>query len=213
MSHKKKQLALTKSLMLESLFGPAPILESEESQAYDTFLERVAVTVAPADVIEEMFVRHFVDLSWENNRYAALKAAVIKAAIPSALQDILAPLVDGSWRFGAIDVYDEHGALKPRPSLEYANDYIRRDAQRIDEINNILRKASLTMKDVEFRAMDLAMDKLDRINQVMSRLEARRNALMGEIERRRKTLAADLRRVTDTVDAEFEEIEPMGGAA
>ena len=107
MSHKKKQLALTKSLMLESLFGPAPILENEDSRAYDAFLERVAVTVAPADVIEEMFVRHFVDLSWENNRYAALKAAVIKAAIPNALRDILAPLVDGRWRLGAIDVYDD----------------------------------------------------------------------------------------------------------
>ena len=166
------------------------------------------MTVAPADVIEEMFVRQFVDLTWESNRYAALKAAVVKTAIPSALQDILGPPVDGSWRFGAIDVYDEHGALKPRPSLEYVNDYIRRDAQRIKEINDILRKASLTMKDVEFRAIELAIDKLDRINQIMSRLENRTKALLQEVDRHRRTLAADLHRAADTVDGEFEEIEP-----
>lgn len=190
--------------MLDCVTEPAPILESEDSKAYNEFLEAVIATVRPADVIEQMWTQRVVNWSWEIRHYSELKQFVIKSAMPEALRQILAPLTDGPWRFGARDVYDPEGALRPTPSMEYANDYIRGDAKRIKEINGILNEANLTMKEVEFRAMDLVMDKLEQISEVIAKLNARCNALLGEIERRQKVLAANLRRA---VDAECKQVE------
>ncbi|MGA7802485.1 MAG: hypothetical protein WCC36_16930, partial [Gammaproteobacteria bacterium] len=160
-----------------------------------------------SDVIEHIWTRDFVDLSWRMRHYGALNVSVVKDAKPKALQEMLAPLVDGPWRFDAFDVYDEHGALKPRPSAELSNDYIRGDEKGIKEIVEILRDANLSMKDVEARATVLSLDKLEQIDQLASKLNARRNALLGEIEYRQKTLAAKLRRAADTVDGDFKEID------
>jgi hypothetical protein len=92
--------------------------------------------------------------------------------------------------------------------VEYANDFIQRDAERIEEINKTLREVHLSMKDVEARATLLTMDKPERIGHLMSKLNARRNALLGEIERRQKAFAASLRQAADAVDGDFKEIEP-----
>lgn len=62
------------------------------------------------------------------------------------------------------------------------------------EIVDILHEANLYMKDVDAHAMVLAMDKLERIDQMVSKLNAPRNALLREIERCRETFAANLRR-------------------
>ena len=206
--NKKNQIATKSSSVIDSVFRPSPALEQENSQAYEALLKSVFEAVNPSDVIERMWTWEFVGLSWEMRRYDALKIFVIKAATPQALQEILAPLIDGQWKFGALDAYDENGARRATPSMAHANDYSRGDANGIKAIVEILREANLTMKDVEEHATILAFGKLERINDLVSKLNARRNALLGEIERHRSTLAANLRRAADTVDGEFEEIEP-----
>ncbi len=60
-------------------FGPAPLLKGEDAVAYDDLLARVSAGVKPADIIEEMWVRDVVDLTWEIVRYRRLKAAFINA--------------------------------------------------------------------------------------------------------------------------------------
>lgn len=204
---KKNQLTTMSASAIKSAFGPPPVLEGEDSRAYEAFLKRVFEAVSPSDVIEQMWTRDFVDLSWRMRRYGALNVAVIKDAMPKALQEILAPLVDGPWRFGAVNVFDEHGALKSRPSMELTNDYICGKEKGIKEINEVLRAANLSMRDVKARATVLSLDKLEQIDQLESKLNARRNALLGEIEYRQKTLAAKLRQAADTVDGDFKEIE------
>ncbi len=50
---------------LQSLLGPAPLLEGEDPTAYDELWQHVKTAVAPADAIEEVWVRDIVDLLWE----------------------------------------------------------------------------------------------------------------------------------------------------
>jgi hypothetical protein len=47
------------------LFGPPPLLEGEETAAYDELLVRISGAVNPADIFEEIWVRDLVDLVWE----------------------------------------------------------------------------------------------------------------------------------------------------
>src|SRR5436190_11103678 len=43
-----------------ALFGPPPLLEGEDTAAYDEFLVRISGAVKPADILEEIWVRDVV---------------------------------------------------------------------------------------------------------------------------------------------------------
>jgi hypothetical protein len=58
-------------------------------------------------------------------------------------------------------------------------------------------------------ALALKIDKMERIDRMITGAEARRNVALREIDRHRATLAAALRQAADEVlDAEFKEIPP-----
>jgi hypothetical protein len=64
------------------LFGPPPLLEGEDAAAYNELLARVSGAVKPSDVIEEIWVRDIVDLTWEIFRWRRLKAKVLAVVAP-----------------------------------------------------------------------------------------------------------------------------------
>ena len=45
-----------------ALFGPPPLLEGEDTAAYDDLLVRISGAVKPADIFEEIWIRDIVDL-------------------------------------------------------------------------------------------------------------------------------------------------------
>ena len=203
----QNHLAVPRSISF--MFAPAPILEGEDSKAYGELLAGVSSAVKPRDMIEEMWVRDIVDFTWEIFRNRGYKLAALKAEIPKALEEVLAPFVNGRWRFGAMDVYDADGALEPRPSMELVNGWIRQDPSAIKQVNEVLSEGNLTMKDVEARAATLAIGTIERFERRMSGMEASRNGLLREIERRRDVFAQRLRRATrDAEEGEFEEVAP-----
>ena len=63
----------SKAVSRYSLFGPPPILEGEDSAAYDELFGRVCAAVKPVDVIDEMFVADVVALECEVLRWRRLK--------------------------------------------------------------------------------------------------------------------------------------------
>lgn len=202
----QKQLAVSRPI--GSMFGPAPILEGEDSEAYSELLVGVSNAIKPADSIEDMWVHDIVNWTWEILRYRRYKARLLKAALPKALEEVLAPFVNGRWRFGAMDVYEADGALKPTTAMEIVNDWIRGDAKAIKRVDEVLREGKLTMEDVEARAMTISINKMEQYNRLLSPLESRRNAVLREIEHRRAVLAQRLRRVMrNAEDAEFEEVD------
>jgi hypothetical protein len=68
-----------------ALFGPPPLLEGEDAEAYDQLLERFCAAVNPVDSIEEMFVAELVFLEWEILRWHRLKWSLIRAHSLQAL--------------------------------------------------------------------------------------------------------------------------------
>jgi hypothetical protein len=66
------------------LLGAPPLVGGEDAAAYDELLARVAGAVAPADVLEEMWVRDVVDLAWETLRLRRLKALLLTRRLPKA---------------------------------------------------------------------------------------------------------------------------------
>jgi hypothetical protein len=75
------------------LFGAPPLIGREDAAAYDALSARIAGAVAPADVLEEMWVRDVVDLAWETLRLRRLKALLLTAAAPEGMVAALTPSI------------------------------------------------------------------------------------------------------------------------
>src|SRR5712671_6235634 len=77
-----------------ALLGPRPLIDGEDATNYDVILERISADVAPADFVEEIWVRNIVDLVWESVRLRRLKSHLLQAAAHEGLAQVLTPLLD-----------------------------------------------------------------------------------------------------------------------
>ena len=66
---------------LKELFGPAPVLSSEDAKAYDAMLARILESLKASDFIEQMLGKDLTDATWEMKRYSRHKAMVIERQI------------------------------------------------------------------------------------------------------------------------------------
>ncbi len=76
MSKSSKTLATylpKESAAADRIFGPAPLLPSENPAMYADMLNRMRAAVNPRDIIEEIWVREVVAHSWEILRWRRIK--------------------------------------------------------------------------------------------------------------------------------------------
>src|SRR6266436_7330181 len=77
-----------------ALLGPRPLIDGEDETNYDVILERISADVAPADFVEEIWVRNVVDLVWDSVRLRRLKSQLLQAAAHEGLERLLASVID-----------------------------------------------------------------------------------------------------------------------
>src|SRR5215813_12188454 len=84
-----------------ALLGPRPLIDGEDGTNYDVILERISADVAPADFVEEIWVRNVVDLVWESVRLRRLKSQLLHAAAHEGLERLLpAGELTQKWAWG-----------------------------------------------------------------------------------------------------------------
>jgi hypothetical protein len=89
-----------------------------------------------------------------------------------------------------------------------AQEYARREPDAIEHVNRLLASGGLTMYDIMAEGLTEKFNEIERIDQLITIVETRRNASLREIDRRRAVLGGALRRtVQDVEDAEFEVID------
>ena len=69
--------------------GPPPLIAGEDAAGYDELLARIAGTLQPADMLEQIWVRDVVDLVWEIFRLRRLKSALLTEAAHEGLTRVL----------------------------------------------------------------------------------------------------------------------------
>jgi hypothetical protein len=79
-AHKKTRADGTVLIPAEvrALFGDPPILSTEDAKLYWSMLGQFAKCVEPQDIIEWLWVKDVVDLSWEISRLRRLKIDLIE---------------------------------------------------------------------------------------------------------------------------------------
>jgi hypothetical protein len=165
-----------------TLFGPPPLLEGEDSSAYDELLARISGTIKPADVLEEMWVRDVVDLSWENFRLRRLKSNLLNANAHRGLKTVLESITS------------------PAVAILLPKQWAARDADAIEEVDELLASSDLTMDAVMAETLAYIIDDFERIDRLIMHTEARRNAILREVDRYRTSLGQALRRATNNIE-------------
>ena len=84
-----------KPFSLSTFFGISPDLEKEDADIYEDLLKKITDAVKPRDLLEEMWVRDIVDLSWDIIDKRRVKQNLPKTVMIDALIEILGPVVDG----------------------------------------------------------------------------------------------------------------------
>jgi hypothetical protein len=194
-----------------SIFGPAPILDGEDSEAYNDLLARVSGDVNPTGMIEEIWVRDVVDLAWEIFRWRRLKAALFSQAVSYALLKRLAPLMRRKSAKNLETVTDisilAPSFYRPIPSSTHklAKKWANRDPAAVDRVNKLMASANITMDAVMADALIEKLGNIERIDHLIAIAEGRRNSILREVDRHRAALAENLRVTVDDVEeAEFE---------
>ena len=161
---------------------------------YNKLLTQVTAAVAPTDVIEEFWVRDVVELLWEAMRLRRLKASLLCSDPPRCgLDQVLAPIL----RYAERD--------------ELVKAWYAREEDALNEVQELLDSAGLTMDSVMSQTLSKKMNDVERIDRMLASAEARRHIVLREVDRRRAAVAARLQTAAkDIEDAEFSEVSAEG---
>ena len=173
-------------------FGPAPLLDGEDSAGYDDLLARVSGAIKPADIIEEIWIRDIVGLTWEALRLRRARVAMLAANRYVGVRRVLEPLC-------GTEAYD------------LSEQWARREGEAVAAVDRHLATAGLTMDAVMAETMSAEIELVEKMDRMIASAEIRRNATLREIERRRSDFAARLRQTMQERDnveeATFQVIE------
>src|SRR5262249_50914352 len=167
-----------------ALFGPPPLLDGEDTAAYDELLVRISGAVKPADILEEIWVRDVVDLVWEAFRLRRLKANLMTVVAYEGLTKILETLI-GRWS----------------DASDLAQAWARRDRDAIRQVDELLASAGFTMDAVMAQTLSLKLNDIERIDRMIATAEGRRNAILREVDRHRTTWGRNLHQAAQQIEA------------
>jgi len=152
------------------LFGRPQLIDGEDGEAYQELHERVSLGVKPADIFEEIFVRDFVDLTWEVLRWRRLKSSLMAASAFKGLQRVLEPF--------SFEGYDD-----------LVEDWAARKPDAIAQVNRMLETAGLTADAIMAQTLCENLEAIKTMEAMIVMAERRRNDVLCQIERHRVTLA------------------------
>lgn len=151
----------------------------------------MARMLKPSDILEQIWVRDVVDLTWEVLRLRRLKAQFLTATAHEGLALVLGPL------------------LGAKTSDQVAPRWAARDAQALVEVDAVLAAAGLDADAAMARTFALKIDTVERIERMAAGAHYRRSDVLREIERHRARFATALRRaVAEVEDAAFTDAAP-----
>jgi hypothetical protein len=165
------------------VLGPPQLVDGEDSEAYQKLHERVSLSVKPADIFEEIFVRDFVDLTWEVLRWRRFKSNLMASSAFKGLQRVLVPF--------SFDGYDD-----------LVEDWAARKPEAIAQVNRMLEAAGLTADAIMAQTLCENLEAIKTMEAMIVMAERRRNDVLCQIERHRVTLAHRARQAVQQLGGE-----------
>lgn len=199
-----KSSQVRRSSELARFLGDAPLVGDETQDDYDAFYKAIVSTLTqPADVISELYVKDFVDLSWQIRRERLILADIIRLFQKEVVLDLLKT------------AYSKLGG--PIERLTTVNRILGadRDAQRWlgdpvarKEIDADLEARGYSPSKVLAQAYLKGAAEIDEVEQRIASYEVRRMMALREMERHSEKSAHQLKRATaDIIEGELGEFK------
>jgi hypothetical protein len=182
---KRKLHALdSEALIRKMIFGPAPILENENSAEYELLIERHYADVKPKDIVMECYVHDGAYWNWELRRLRRMRICLIEAATPNAMAWVLGFPREVRLRY--IRGTKDADVVKPGDVHSFEHKPSEEEMQiRVDELTENFG----SMKDtIMTRAFLEELNLLECLDRMIANAESHRNAAYREIHRHRAAL-------------------------
>ncbi len=156
------------------LLGDLPLMPGDDEEMYRKLIEHVEIDLAPRDLLEQVWIRDYCDLTIDVLRYRRMRPSILRNAEVDVLKFMLKPLVDAE----TIDLA--------------VNNWRSNDAARRSEVVSLLQEHGLTTFDLTTRAFTARLPQLQQVENLCGLAEKRRNASYQEILRHRAAFAYNL---------------------
>ncbi len=177
------------------VFEDRPLLPGEDADQYDVLRESIVQQVKPADVIEAIWVKDIIDLTWEAKRSRRMRNRILVQARMKAVVELILPAFQ---KENSVYIEGITG-----PSVEtLAAGWASGNESSTGRVNKYLQDRDLSAEDVTAHAFLLNLSAIERVDRLIFLVEHRRDALIREIERKRASLAQRLRAAPDILDVE-----------
>jgi hypothetical protein len=197
---------------LRGLFGPPPVLSSEDLKAYDAMFARILKSLKPTDFIEQMLGKDLTDATWEMKRYSRHKALVIERqyreqqeleeaeeAEETAEQVEESAAVDGAQ---SEQVEDVKPAGEPTTQFDRMLELAAVVDSVIPDCDEIILGPVDELKYAA--ALENNVNYYERLDRLHSVAMARRDDVLRQLDFYRQGLGRHLRQVTnDIIEGEF----------
>src|SRR5262245_18912467 len=160
---------------IKALFGDPPLLSTEDPNLYWEMFDRFAGSVAPKNIIEWLWIKDIVDLSWEILRLRRYRAQHIEHERREKNADI-------EYAREHADEGDPFALEPPTPAQIEA----RRSAPRLD-----------TEADTSNLLMSEYLDTYETVDKLLMAAELRRDRILRELDFRRERISPLLRKTSD----------------
>jgi hypothetical protein len=194
---------ITKSLQLPSdldrFLGDAPLVGDEKQEDYDAFSDAIVSTMSQPDVINQLYLKDFVDLSWQIRRERLILADIIRLYKKEVVLDLLKTAYKKlSGPIESLTTVDRFlGA--DREAQRWLGDPAARK-----EIDADLEARGYSSSTVLALAYREGAAEIDMVEQRIASYEIRRLMALREIERRNEKSARQLKKSTsDLIEGEL----------
>jgi hypothetical protein len=161
---------------LRDLLGPPPLWPGEDEVAYRQLAQRIRDYVAPKDVIDEILIADYTELSWEVWRLRQAKAKCIREAACNELASLLQLAGHASWDASPL-----------------AREWDKGVPSAIKEVRRALAQVGFDDRAIAAKALMVIIVEVSTIDDAIAKAELRRNLTLREIERHREAVAFQLR--------------------
>src|SRR5262249_55676730 len=192
---------------LRELLGPSPVLSTENQRSYDEISARLIECYLPVDIMEQMLIRQLIDASWEIVRYTRHK----KLALDRKLREQREFQVKRAQELTKLREEKARERAERNAKTATQSDRVRELVDTVDgsiqDVDEILNRPPVGLDHA--RALEGALDYLERLDADISVFIARRNNALELLSLYRDGVGARLRDASaKIIDVENRLVEP-----
>jgi hypothetical protein len=190
-------------------FGPPPILEGEDSRAYNKMFDRVFDAIGPTDFIEEIWVRDLVDVTWAMLRWRRTLAALLTDEVWEETNDLATPLAEDQAQLMEGSEKEEMDRLLDSNSELSWEARVAKYPHANEKFQKLwsAAKSTLNMDLIQARVLRRNLDTIERIENLVLIAQRRIDEVIRELDRHR-VIRKQLNSLRDSEGPKLKVVEP-----